>query len=63
MTGYSWIHPTGSSVLFGKISNLVPIKMTNDDILEAIAKKLKLNFDTLVETADLDATDPVERFF
>ena len=34
-----------------------------DDILKAIAKKLKLNFDTLVETADLDATDPVERFF
>ncbi len=34
-----------------------------DDILEAIAKKLKLNFDSLVETADLDATDPVERFF
>jgi len=34
-----------------------------DDILEAIAKKLKLNFDKLVETADLDAADPVERFF
>jgi len=34
-----------------------------DDILEAIAKKLKLKFDKLVETADLDATDPVERFF
>lgn len=34
-----------------------------DDILEAIAKKLKLKFDDLVDTADLDASDPVERFF
>jgi len=34
-----------------------------DDILEAIAKQLKLNADDLKETADLDKESPVEQFF
>ncbi len=34
-----------------------------DDILEAIGKKLRIKSEKLKKVADLDADDPVERFF
>ncbi len=34
-----------------------------DDVLEAIGKKLRIKLDKLKKIADLDADDPVERFF
>ena len=43
MNGHSWIHPPSSNVLFGRTANLVPIKMTNVDILELPGNHMMYN--------------------
>ena len=43
MTGYSWIHPQNTFVLFGRTANLIPQRLSNDEILEMPGNHMMYN--------------------